>query len=236
MLSTGTAKKVTIYVNEDTRSHHGPLYEAVMHLLLEKGVAGATATRCLSGFGSHHQMHTPKIEALAEHLPIRIEFIETAARVDALLPDLYEMIGDGLIEVQETTVIKASSTEEGAAVAQPPRERTQGKAKMLQLFLGEADRSDGEPLYEAIVKRLRMMDIAGATVYRGVLGYGAKGHTHREHFLHISKDLPVMIEVVDAPEKIEKAAQAIEAMMEEGLIVLSDVDFVRLVRPTDIKS
>ncbi|MEO8049786.1 MAG: DUF190 domain-containing protein [Acidobacteriota bacterium] len=236
MLSKGTAKKVTIYVNEDTRSHHGPLYEAVMHLLLDKGVAGATATRCLSGFGSHHQMHTPKIEALAEHLPIRIEFIETAARVDALLPDLYEMIGDGLIEVQETTVIKASSTEEGAAVAQPPRERTQGKAKMLQLFLGEADRSDGEPLYEAIVKRLRMMDIAGATVYRGVLGYGAKGHTHREHFLHISKGLPVMIEVVDAPEKIEKAAQAIEAMMEEGLIVLSDVDFVRLVRPTDIKS
>jgi PII-like signaling protein len=106
----------------------------------------------------------------------------------------------------------------------------------MQLFLGEADRLDGEPLYEAIVKRLRMLDIAGATVYRGVLGYGAKGHTHREHFLHISKDLPVMIEVVDAPEKIEKAAQAIEAMMEEGLILLSDADFVRLVRPKAIPS
>jgi PII-like signaling protein len=107
---------------------------------------------------------------------------------------------------------------------------------MMQLFLGEADRFGGEPLYEAIVKRLRMLDIAGATVYRGVLGYGAKGHTHREHFLHISKDLPVMIEVVDAPEKIEKAAQAIEAMMEEGLILLSDADFVRLVRPKTIPS
>jgi PII-like signaling protein len=107
---------------------------------------------------------------------------------------------------------------------------------MMQLFLGEADRFDGEPLYEAIVKRLRMLDIAGATVYRGILGYGAKGHTHREHFLHLSKDLPVMIEVVDAPEKIEKAAQAIEAMMEEGLILLSDADFVRLVRPKTIPS
>ena len=236
MLSKGTAKKVTIYINEETRYHHGPLYEAIMHLLLEKAVSGATATRCLSGFGSHHQLHTPKIEALAEHLPIRIEFIDTAARVDELLPDLYEMVGDGLIEVQETTVIKASGGEEALPAAQPPRERLQGKAKMMQLFLGEADRFDGEPLYEEIVKRLRMMDIAGATVYRGVLGYGAKGHTHREHFLHISKDLPVMIEVVDAPEKIEKAAQAIEAMMEEGLILLSDADFVRLVRPTAIKS
>ena len=236
MLSKGTAKKVTIYINEDTRYHHGPLYEAVMHLLLQRAVSGATATRCLSGFGSHHQMHTPKIEALAEHLPIRIEFVETAARVDALLPELYEMVGDGLIEVQETTVIKASGAEEQAPAGQPPRERLQGKAKMMQLFLGEADRFDGEPLYEAIIKRLRMMDIAGATVYRGVLGDGAKGHTHREHFLHISKDLPVMIEVVDAPEKIEKAAQAIEAMMEEGLILLSDADFVRLVRPTAIKA
>ena len=236
MLSKGTAKKVTMYINEDTRYHHGPLYEAIMHFLLQKQVAGATATRCLSGFGSHHQLHTPKIEALAEHLPIRIEFVETAARVEALLPELYEMVGDGLIEVQETTVIKASGAEEQAPAAQPPRERLQGKAKMMQLFLGEADRFDGEPLYEAIVKRLRMMDIAGATVYRGVLGYGAKGHTHREHFLHISKDLPVMIEVVDAPEKIEKAAQAIEAMMEEGLILLSDADFVRLVRPTAIKA
>jgi PII-like signaling protein len=236
MLSKGTAKKVTMYINEDTRYHHGPLYEAIMHLLLQKQVAGATATRCLSGFGSHHQMHTPKIEALAEHLPIRIEFVETAARVDTLLPDLYEMVGDGLIEVQETTVIKASGAEEPAPAPQPPRERLQGKAKMMQLFLGEADRFDGEPLYEAIVKRLRMLDIAGATVYRGILGYGAKGHTHREHFLHISKDLPVMIEVVDAPEKIEKAAQAIEAMMEEGLILLSDADFVRLVRPKTIPS
>ena len=236
MLSKGTAKKVTIYINEDTRYHHGPLYEAIMHLLLQKAVSGATATRCLSGFGSHHQLHTPKMEALAEHLPIRIEFIDAAARVDALLPDLYEMVGDGLIEVQETTVIKASGAEEAAPAARPPRQRLQGKAKMMQLFLGEADRFDGEPLYEAIVKRLRMLDIAGATVYRGVLGYGAKGHTHREHFLHISKDLPMMIEVVDAPEKIENAAQAIEAMMEEGLILLSDADFVRLVRPKAIPS
>ncbi len=234
MLSKGTAKKVTIYVNEDTRYHHGPLYEAVMHFLFDKGISGATATRCLSGFGSHHQMHTPKIEALSEHLPIRIEFIESAGRVDALLPDLYEMIGDGLIEVQDTTVIKTSREDEPTAVGQPARERLEGTAKMMQVFLGEADRSDGEPLYEAIIKRLRMMDIAGATVYRGILGYGAKGHTHREHFLHISKDLPVMIEVVDAPEKIVKAARVIEGMMEEGLIVLSDADYVRLVRPKTV--
>jgi PII-like signaling protein len=83
--------------------------------------------------------------------------------------------------------------------------------------------------YEAIVKRLRMMDIAGATVYRGILGYGAKGHTHKQHFLHLSRDLPVMIAVVDSEEKLAQASQAVEEMMEDGLIVFSDVDIVRLV-------
>ena len=234
MISRGAAKKVTIYVNEDTRVHHGPLYEAVMRFLLERGVAGATATRCLAGFGSHHRMHTPKIEALAEHMPIRIEFVESAERVDALLPDLYEMVSDGLIDVQETMVIKTSSREGAETGVRLPRQRSQGAARMMRIFLGEADRFEGEPLYEAIVKRFRMMDISGATVYRGVLGYGAKGHTHREHFLHISKDLPVMISVVDAPGKIARAAEAIESMMEEGLIVFSDVEYVRLVRPKSI--
>ena len=105
MLTQRPAKKVTIYLNEDVKYHHGLLYQAVMRFLLEKGVAGATAIRCLSGFGSHHQMHTPKFEALAEHLPIRIEFVDAPERVDALLPELGEIVTDGLIAVQEVTVM-----------------------------------------------------------------------------------------------------------------------------------
>jgi len=230
MLAKGAAKKVTIYVNEDTRYHHGPLYEAVLTFLLQKGVAGATASRCLAGFGVHHQMHTPKIEVLAEHLPIRIEFIETAERVQLLLPDLYEMVSDGLIEVQDTIIVRTTTPTQPAAEPHPPRERKQGKATMLRVYLGEADRLDGEPLYEAIVKRLHMIDIAGATVYRGILGYGIKGHTHRAGLLHLSKDLPIMISIVDEPEKIAKAAEIVEGMMEDGLIVLSDVEYIRLVQ------
>ncbi len=72
------------------------------------------------------------------------------------------------------------------------------------------------------------MEIAGATVYRGILGYGAKGHTHKRSFMHLSRDLPVMISVIDTPEKVEEAATAIEAMLEDGLIVVSDVDIIRL--------
>jgi PII-like signaling protein len=229
MLSKGPAKKITIYVNEDTRYHHEPLYEAILTYLLHNGASGATASHCLAGFGEHRQMHTPKIEALAEHIPVRIEFIDTPERLDALLPTLYEMVSDGLIEVQDTNLVKVGRKESPSPDAKQ-HQRQQGTAKMLRVFLGEADRLDGEPLYEAIMKRLRMTEIAGATVYRGILGYGAKGRTHRASFLHISKDLPIMISVVDTPEKIAAAIAIVEQMLEDGLIVVSDADFVRLIR------
>jgi uncharacterized protein len=99
------AKKVIIYVNEDAEFQHQLLYQAVMKLLLDRGVPGASAIRCLEGFGSHHLLHTPKIEALAAHLPIRIEFVDTPAHVDALLPELSTMVVDGLISIQDVHVV-----------------------------------------------------------------------------------------------------------------------------------
>lgn len=232
MLTKGPAKKVTIFINEDAHHRLTALHDAVMTFLLHKGVAGATATRAFSGFGSHHALHTPHVEAMSEHLPVRIEFIESAERVEELLPTLYEMVTDGLIEVQDTTVIKLARA--GAAPEpKAPHQRREGPAKMLRIFLGEADKWHGEPLYDAIVKKLRMMDIAGATVYRGILGYGAKGHEHKKSFLHVSRDLPIMLSVIDTPEKIRAAAQVAEGMLEDGLLVISDVDMVRLLRSLD---
>ena len=229
MLSKGAAKKVTIYVNEDTQRHLAPLYETILSYLMHKGVSGATATRALAGFGGHGVLHTPKIEVLADHLPIRIEFIETAEKVEELLPTLYDMVSDGMIEVQDTTVVKAAMLEKRPSDSKQPHTRKAGTAKLMRIFIGEADRWHGEPLYDAIVKQLRMMDIAGATVYRGILGYGAKGHTHKQNFFHVSRDLPIMISVVESEEKLTQAAEAIENMIEDGLIVTSDVDIVRLV-------
>lgn len=229
MLTRGSAKRVTIFVNEDTQHHMTPLHDAVMTFLMHKGVAGATATRGFSGFGGHQTLHTPKIEVLAEHLPIRIEFVETAEKVDEVLPTLYEMVTDGLIEVQDTTVVKVAR-QSGASEPVLPHQRQEGPAKLLRVFLGEADKWHGEPLYDAIVKKLRMMEIAGATVYRGILGYGAKGHEHKRSFWHPMRDLPVMISVIDTAPNIAAAADAIEGMLEDGLIVTSDVEMVRLVR------
>jgi PII-like signaling protein len=229
MLKKGPAKKVIIFINEDTQHHMTALHDSIMNFLMHKGVSGATATRAWSGFGAHQLLHTRKVEVLAQHLPIRIEFVETPEKVDEVLPTLYEMVSDGLIEVQDTTVVKLARK---SAKPEPalPHERRQGPAKLLRVYLGEADRRHDTPLYDAIVKKLLMMDIAGATVYRGILGYGAKGHQHKASFFHATRDLPIMISVIDSAEKIAAAAEVIEDMLEDGLIVISDAEIVRLVR------
>jgi PII-like signaling protein len=229
MLTKGPARKVTIFLNEDTQHHMSALHDSIMSFLMHKGVCGATATRAYSGFGSHRLLHTPKVEVMAEHLPIRIEFVETPEKVEEVLPTLNEMVSDGLIEVQDTTVVKLARK---PAKAQPaaPHQRTEGPAKLLRVFLGENDKWHDEPLYDAIVKKLFLMDIAGATVYRGILGYGAKGHQHKATFFHPMRDLPIMVSVIDTAEKIAAAAQTIEDMLQDGLIVISDAEIVRLVR------
>jgi PII-like signaling protein len=228
MLQKGTAKKVTIFINEDTQHHFASLCDSILTFLLHKGVAGATATRAMAGFGAHQVMHTTKVEVLTEHLPVRIEFIESAAKVDELMPTLYDMVNDGVIEIQDTNVVKVANKERPTPPKGPHTEM-RGTARLMRIYMGESDKWQGEPLYEALVKRLRLMDIAGATVYRGILGYGVKGHKHQSGRLGFSGDLPVMISVVDSEDKLAKALNEIESMMQDGIIVLSDVDVIRLV-------
>lgn len=227
MLPKGPAKKVTIYVNEDTRHHTEPLWRAIFDYLQHKNLAGATVLRPVMGFGSHHRRHSMDMEATMEHMPIRIEFVDTAERAKEVLPTLYDMVRDGLIEVQDTAVIK-SVMHEAPVEETLQRTEARGAAMLMRIFLCEADKWAGEPLHEQIIKTLRMMDIAGATVYRGIFGYGAKGHTHKSHLVNVPHNLPLMIAVVDTEEKIESAIAAIKPMIEEGLIVLSDVDVIRL--------
>ena len=112
-------------------------------------------------------------------------------------------------------------------VRRDTRERLEGHAKMLRAFVGEDDRWDDAPLYEAIVRRLRAMDIAGASVFRGIMGYGAQQRVHKTGFLGLSRDLPVLITVVDTDENIARAGEALDEMVEEGLIVLSDAEVIK---------
>jgi len=104
--------------------------------------------------------------------------------------------------------------------------RLSGSAKMVRIHFGEDDRWEGKPLYDAIVEEARRQDLAGATVYRGIEGYGASSRIHRKHLL-TSSDLPVMVCIVDDEQKIQGFLPTLERMVSEGLIAISDVEVIR---------
>jgi uncharacterized protein len=110
VLDLGPAKKVTIHLNEDTSSGSDFLSREILALLFKQGVAGANLLRPEAGFGSHHRMHTYEGGSdTAQHMPLRIEFIDTEQNIRNLLPLLQELVTDGLIEAQDTMILKVSA-------------------------------------------------------------------------------------------------------------------------------
>jgi PII-like signaling protein len=104
--------------------------------------------------------------------------------------------------------------------------KIEGPGKLLRIFVGEADRWHGRPLAEAIVLMLREEGLAGATVVRGVEGFGADSRIHSAHILRLSEDLPIVIEVVDREDRIRAVLPKLDEMVQEGLVCLADVDIV----------
>lgn len=101
-----------------------------------------------------------------------------------------------------------------------------GPAKMVRVHFGEDDTWDGKPLYEAIVEEARRQDIAGATVYRGIEGYGASSRIHRRQLL-TSSDLPIMVCLIDRAEQVERFLPTLQKMVRDGLVAISDVEVIR---------
>ena len=102
-------------------------------------------------------------------------------------------------------------------------------SRLLRIFIGESDTYEGRPLYEAIVLALRKEGLAGATVLRGIEGFGKSSRLHTAHILRLSEDLPIIIECVDTAEKIEAILPTLDTMIGDGLVTMERVD-VRVYR------
>ena len=98
-----------------------------------------------------------------------------------------------------------------------------GEAELLRVFVGESDRHNGRPVYEVIVEMARAEGLAGATVLRGTLGFGANSRIHTGKVLRLSEDLPMVVEIVDSAEKIAPFVKLLDAIISEGLITLEKV-------------
>ena len=113
--------------------------------------------------------------------------------------------------------------------------KLEGKAKMLRVHFGEDDKWQNKPLYEAIVAKCREFDIAGATVLRGIEGYGASTLIRKRHLLR-SSDRPIMVSIIDTEEKIKTILPVLDEMVDEGLIAMSEVEVIRYVHQDGLRS
>ena len=100
------------------------------------------------------------------------------------------------------------------------------EGKLLRIFIGEADRWQGRPLYEAIVEEARRRGMAGATAWKGFMGFGKHSRLHTAKILRLSEDLPVIVEIVDAPEKIEAFLPELDRMVGEGLVTVERAEVI----------
>jgi uncharacterized protein len=100
------------------------------------------------------------------------------------------------------------------------------ESELVRIFIGESDKHNGRPLYEAIVEEARRRGLAGATVLRGVLGFGANSRIHTAKILRLSEDLPMVIEIVDTPDKIAEFLPDLDGMIEEGLVTLEKIKVI----------
>jgi uncharacterized protein len=104
--------------------------------------------------------------------------------------------------------------------------KIEGEGRLLRIFIGESDTWHGKPLYQAIVERLRQEGLAGATVVRGIEGFGASSRLHTTRILQLSTDLPVVIEVVDSQDRIDHIVPILDAMVGDGLVTLEKVHVI----------
>jgi PII-like signaling protein len=104
--------------------------------------------------------------------------------------------------------------------------KIEGEGKLLRIFVGESDRWHGKPLYQAIVERVREEGLAGATVLRGIEGFGADSRLHTARILRLSEDLPVVIEIVDSAEQIERILPVLDEMVAEGMVTVERVEVI----------
>jgi PII-like signaling protein len=233
------------YLRAADRAPWAPTWERVVRGARREGLAGATVIKGILGVGGHGELR-PSAWALTEHAPVIVEVVDVGERVVAFLKRLMDEgeLAGGLVTLERAAVMmyrhgppaagERGASLELAGLLEPrstvpriePRDDMMINDKdgvLLRVFIGESDRQGDLPLYEAIVRKVRELGLAGATVLRGIEGYGAHSVVHRASIVDLSADLPIVVEVVDSEEKIRGLLPHLEGMVGEGMITMEYV-------------
>jgi PII-like signaling protein len=208
-----------------------------------KQLAGATALRGIYGLDVTGAILESSRWSLVEHVPVIIEFVDHPRNIGGFLADVNEIIPEGLATLERAHVLvyrhSRSSADKVAkrldvpAAITPlstlpspeefPVMKLSEEGQLLRVFCGESDTWQGEALHRAIVLKAKELGLAGATVLRGPMGFGANSRVHTAKLLDLSTDLPVLIELVDTADKIQSLLPFLDQAVTEGLITIEAV-------------
>ncbi|HZV05347.1 MAG TPA: DUF190 domain-containing protein [Gemmataceae bacterium] len=217
-----------------------PAAEALVRRATSRGLAGATVWRGFLGLDVNGQLLESSIWSLVDHVPVIVEIVDSARAIGAFLTDVAEIVLEGFVTVERAYVLlyRHSTGRESMRFEVPgaiaplstlpsaeefPIMRSGENGQLLRVFIGESDVWKGEPLYRAIVLKARELGLAGATVLRGPMGFGAHSRMHTAKLLELSTDLPIIIEIVESPAKIQMLLPFLDEVVAEGLITIEDV-------------
>jgi PII-like signaling protein len=242
MRLVGEQVLLRVYLQSADRTPHEPTWRRVVKGARSGGLAGCTVLEGIYGAGTSGIL-AATTWGLVQHLPVIVEIVDGAERVGTFVNDVLGpllLLGNALVTMERAAVVvyrhgagarEAVSPLPGVVAPLSTLPEIQARSNMtinddgilLRVFIGESDRSEGRPLYEAIVQRARELGLAGATVLRGAEGFGAHSVVHKAKMLEMSSDLPIVVEIVDSSEKVQALLPHLDGMVAEGMITLENV-------------
>jgi uncharacterized protein len=230
---------------------HGmsPMYEWIVETAHHEGLQGATVLKGFYGLRPEGSLLEEHTWSISQELPVIVEVVDEPARIEALLAKVEPVFREGVITLERAHVLlyragtrdttgplnarNIIGTVTTSAAAGVRTMKVPENGVLLRIFIGESDKEPGRdrPLYEAIVRRARESHLAGATVLRGPMGFGRHSRVHTAKLLELSTDLPVVIEIVDAEDRVEAFLPTVDELVTEGLVTLEAVRIVRYVSP-----
>ncbi len=232
-------------------ARHGtePLYQWIVETAHREGAQGATVLKGFMGLRADGSLLKENPWTLTQEVPVIIEVVDGPRHVEKLLARVEPAMKDGAVTLERAHVAlyrggetdlqskdgaprcDVVATKDASTAWEVKTMKVPEEGVLLRIFIGESDREPGRdrPLYEAIVQRAREAHLAGATVLKGPMGFGRHSRLHASTLLELSTGLPIVIEIVDAEEKVRAFLPVVDELVTEGLVTLEAVRVLKYV-------
>lgn len=248
------AEQVLCRFHLSNLARHGaePLYQWIVETAHRQGLQGATILKGFMGLRPDGSILKENPWTLSQQVPVIVEVVDGPHHIEKLLACVEPSIHDGAITLERAHVAlyrggeadlkpkdlaprcDVVATKDASTAWEVKTMKIPEDGVLLRIFIGESDREKGRdrPLYEAIVYRAREAQLAGATVLKGPMGFGRHSRLHTAKLLELSTDLPIVIEIVDAEEKVRAFLPVVDELVTEGLVTLEAVRVLKYVADT----